>query len=274
MTAFLIEKGAKIDIVAKNGDYPIHTAARYGHVDAMKSLMDADADHEQVSGNSWGDTQRDSMDSSTRLLLNASVRYQPIHAAAEGNQPGVVRFLILGGTSPEVKDANGNDVLHYATYRSGWTNSRAETIRLVDPDGKFEKAATNTISTDGYYVTDEATPRFIRFMPEEMVTDGGSGTPYLSQRVVISFGAKGGTSPQEMAKWLYPYNEEAAKQGGFISGTYKLMEGYVTITTFDSSYRGRNITLSRNNESKELRLFMPGGGSEDSGVACKFVSWK
>jgi hypothetical protein len=52
------------------------------------------------------------------------------------------------------------------------------------------------------------------------------------------------------------------------------MEGYVTITTFDSSYRGRNITLSRNNDSKELRLFMPGGGSEDSGVACRLVSWK
>lgn len=267
MIEYLLQMGAKMDVVAKNGDYPIHTAARYGHIPAIKKLMDADALPEQESGDEWGDSQRNEMSSDLRSMLNASAKYLPIHAAAQNNKPDVVKFLILGGTPPDAKDAHGNNVLHYATFKTGWTSSRAETIRLVDPNGEFEKAAAHTISTNGFYVTEETTPKFIRFMPEELVSDGGSSRPSLTQRVVISFGARGGTSPGEIGKWLYPYNEEADKQGDFITGTYRMMKGYVDVTTFDSDYQGHSITFRK--EDGQLCLFMFG-----EKAACKFVAFK
>ena len=48
-------------------------------------------------------------------------------------------------------------------------------------------------------------------------------------------------------KWLYPYNEEAEKQGDFITGTYRMMKGYVDVSTFDSTYQAGNITLRNEN---------------------------
>jgi hypothetical protein len=276
MIVFLVQKGAKIDIVGKNGDYPIHTAARKGHISAMKMLMDAGANPDQESGNAWGDKERDSMPYETRRILNASAKYQPIHAAAQNNQPDVVKFLILGGTSPETTDAHGNNVLHYATSRAGWRESRAATIRLLDRDGEFEKAVKQTVSTEGYYVTDEPTPKYIRFMPEKM--ESSSPNPY--QRAVISFGPRGGTSPAEISKWLSPYNEEAKKQGDFITGLYTMMKGYAEIKTYNPSVcttlkrEGDQLRLLISSQTLQEKFFPSNKGSSDTAVPCSFVSWK
>lgn len=280
MIEYLLQMGAKMDVVAKNGDYPIHTAARYGHIPAIKKLMDAGALPDQKSGIEWGDSQREQLDYETRRILNASYEYQPIHAAAQANQPHVIRFLVGLGISPNAKDIHGSNVLNYATSRTGWTQSRAETIRLVDKDGAFEKSATNIISTDGYYVTEESPPKFIRFMPEELVEDGD--TPYLIRRSVISFGPRGGEEPENVAKWLHPNNKEAHKQGVFFECTYNLMMDHVSMQTFYSDYGGGVIRITKNRDGK-FRLLMRNQQQEffseshkntKTEFSCKFVSWK
>lgn len=280
MVALLIQLGAKFDISDGRGDYPIHIAASQGHLDVVKTLLAAGAPPDQESGSPSGDNQRTSIASEVRGF-NASDNYQPIHAAAAGNQSEVVKFFIGLGISPEAKDGNGHNVLHYATKKWGWGEDRAETIRLVDPGGSFESASKESISTEGYYVTDESTPKFIRFMPEELVTYKGSDEVFPTRRAVVSFGPKGGTRPGDVSKWLSPANEEAKKQGGFITGRYKLMGSNVPFEITEGkdplsiiSFARVDNQLQISIESRQEAYFPDSGSSEPRGINCRFVSWK
>jgi hypothetical protein len=280
MIEYLLQMGAKIDVVAKNGHYPIHTAAVNGHIPAIKKLMDAGALPEQESGDSWGNRETDQMPSDIRKIMYASRKSLPIHAAASNNQASTVEFFILGGISPDAKDSLGRSVLDYATGKRGWCEIWAKTIRLVDRDGSFERASKKVISTEGYYVTDEATPRYIRFMPEETEIYKGSNEVGPSNRAVICTGARGGTSPGEIAKWLTPYNQKAAEQGDFVTGRYKLMGSSVYLESWDREYIGKKIRFSREDNQLKLSIRSPqqeffresaGSGPE---ISCEFVSWK
>jgi hypothetical protein len=280
MVALLIQMGAKFDISDGRGDCPIHIAASQGHLDVVKTLLAAGAPPDQESRSPSGDNQRTSIASEVRGF-NASDNYQPIHAAAAGNQSKVVKFFIGLGISPEAKDGNGHNVLHYATKKWGWGEDRAETIRLVDPGGSFESASKESISTEGYYVTDESTPKYIRFMPEELVTYKGSDEVFPTRRAVVSLGPKGGTRPGDVSKWLSPANEEAKKQGGFITGRYKLMgtnvpfeitEGRDPLSIISFSRVDNQLQISI--ESRQEAYFPDPGSSGPRGTNCRFVSWK
>lgn len=279
MIEYLLKMGAKMNVVAKNGHYPIHTASVNGHIPAIKKLMDAGALPEQESGDSWGNKERDQMPSDIRKTLYASAKSLPIHAAASNNQANTVEFFILGGISPDAKDSRGRNVLDYATSKRGWCKTWANTIRLVDRDGSFERASKEIISTQGYYVTDEENPRYIRFMPEETEIYVGSNEIGPSNRVVICTGARGGTRPDEIAKWLNPHNEESEKQGDFITGRYKLMRSTVSITTFDVR-DSRRFTFSREGDQLKVSIrsiqqeFYPESAGSGTVLMCKFVSWK
>jgi hypothetical protein len=278
MIEYLLQMGAKMDVVAKNGDYPIHTAAVYGHIPVIKMLMDAGALPEQESGDSWGNRDTDQMPSDIRKTMYASRKRLPIHAAASNNQANAVEFFILGGTSPNAKDSLGSNVLDYATSKRGWCEIWAKTIRLVDRDGAFERASKKAISTEGYYVTDEANPRYIRFMPEKTEIYKGSNEVGPSNRAVICTGARGGTTPSEIAKWLTPYNQKAAEQGDFVTGRYKLLGSNVALETFDGS--GQNFTFSRVGDHLMLSIrsmqqeFFSESAGAGTEISCEFVSWK
>lgn len=279
MVSFLIKAGARIDISDQYGNYPIHAAASKGHVDVIKVLLAAGAKPDQESGAPYGDSQRMSIASEVSGFGGASDRYQPIHSAAAGNQPEAVRFFIGLGISPETKDGRGNNVLHYATSKWGWSDHRVDTIRLVDLNGEFEKAAARTISLEGYYITDEPTPKYIRFLPEKLVTYDSMSGVFPTREVVISYGARGGDSSEEIAKWLSPNNKDAHQRGKFITGTYNLMKDHVAISTFDEPFTGGDIRLSHENDQlrfsmRTMQAAMFSDGNENAGVACKFVSWK
>ncbi len=274
IVALLIANGATMNISDARGNYPIHTAASQGYIDVIKVLLKAGAKPDQESGNPYGDKQRMSI-SSEISGFSASDNYQPIHSAAAGNQPGAVKFFIQLGISPEAKDGAGRSVLSYATRKRGWCNIWADTIRLVDRDGAFERASKEVISTDGYYITNESPPRYIRFMPEETEIYPGSNEVGPSNRAVICIGARGGTSPSEIAKWLSPSNEDAKKQGNFITGRYKLMGSNVTLETFE----GSNISFLRSDNQLIISIrtlqqeAFPESYGSGSDIMCKFVSW-
>ena len=284
MVAFLIQSGARIDISDPQGDYPIHEAASNGHVDVIKVLLKAGAKPDQASGEPYGDKKRIAIASEVRGFGGASDRYQPIHSAAAGNQPEALKFFIGLGISPEAKDGRGRNVLAHATYKWGWSDSWANTIRLVDPGGEFERASKENISTDGYYIAEvklagqsQPTTTYIRFLPEELVAYDGWDQTFPTKRFVVSFRARGGTSDEEIKKWLSPSNKEATKQKGFITGRYKLKASTVETEIFD----GPDITFTR--EGGQLKIAMrsmqeTAFPSNDPpavpDATCKFVAWK
>lgn len=265
VVALLIDKGAKIDVSDDKGNYPIHTAASRGHIDVIKVLLKSGVKPDQESY------------AMQEVGLSAPNKFQPIHSSAKYNQLQVVKFLIDLGISPNTKDTYGTNVLGYALTLDGWCGSRAELIRLLDPDGVIERTSKEFISTQGYYVTSEVNPTYIRFMPEELDNSKDSDDIYRTiRKAVISRGARGGTSSVEIAKWLSPYNEEAKKQGNFITGRYKL---YGTSASLDHHNDGGSITFSRaGNQLKVSFITMQQQFFSESGsgnvMTCKFVSWK
>lgn len=78
-----------------SGDMPLHYAAYWGRVDAVRELIAAGAPI-----NAQGDNE-----------------YTPLHYAIEGDRSEVVAELIASGADPSLRDAIG---------RSAWINAEAQ----------------------------------------------------------------------------------------------------------------------------------------------------
>jgi hypothetical protein len=213
------------------------------------------------------------MGAAAQLGFNPSAEFQPIHSAAENNQPQVVKFFISLGISPDTKDGRGADVFSYAVS-SGWSEKRADLIRIFDKDGSFERASKECISTDGYYVAEvtmrgntQPTPVFIRFLPQDHET---------AQRAVVSLGAMGDMTPEEISNWLSPHNEDAQTKEGFIVGFYQLMGSEVLMDSWNTDYFikfkrvGKQLKISiRTDQEKN---FPNDDEPKIPDAVCKFVS--
>jgi ankyrin repeat protein len=87
--------GATINSFAYDGWTPLHLASFFGHVDAVRALLESGADVRAVSRNSLGNT--------------------PLHAAAAGRHDEVARLLLTHGADAHAVDGGGYTPLQIAT---------------------------------------------------------------------------------------------------------------------------------------------------------------
>lgn len=109
-----------------NGETALHIASVYGHVDAVRLLLESGA--AIGSRGSDGNTPlhlaaaTDQLDVATVLLdhgasfdVQSDLGYTPLRSAVQfGKDIGVVNALISAGASPEVPDDDGSTPLHVA----------------------------------------------------------------------------------------------------------------------------------------------------------------
>lgn len=92
VSRLLMQDSALLKARDKDGSTPLHCAAWNGHVETVRSLLDAGADINDHNQNShWGTT--------------------PLHAAAHGNQREVAELLISRGADAGAKNLHGRTPL-------------------------------------------------------------------------------------------------------------------------------------------------------------------
>ncbi|KAK6343594.1 hypothetical protein TWF730_011187 [Orbilia blumenaviensis] len=94
---FLLDKGAKVDRVNKDGEPPLHFAARLNRVSIVEFLLDKWAKIDEVAGN--GET--------------------PLHFAAQAGCVSTAEFLLDRGAKVDGTNKDGETPLHLAARSSG-----------------------------------------------------------------------------------------------------------------------------------------------------------
>ena len=89
----LLERGA-LSLPSSSGEYPIHFAARQGHADTCRLLVQYDGFDVPDKYNEW----------------------TPIFHAARFGHEGCVRVLLEAGCRTDATDEHGNNALHYAAW--------------------------------------------------------------------------------------------------------------------------------------------------------------
>ncbi len=92
-----------VDVQDKNGERPLHHAARNGNAEFCKTLVDAGA---QVNAQSIGG-------------------YAPLHIAARGDNLAVLKILLDAGADVNIQDGSGWTPLHWAVNNSNIATSNA-----------------------------------------------------------------------------------------------------------------------------------------------------
>lgn len=92
----LLEKGSSVKAKTKYGYTPLHSAAENGHVAAVEALIAAGSS--VTVGNNYGHT--------------------PLHLAAENGHVSAIDALVAGGSSVSAKSKNGFTPLHMAAWKN------------------------------------------------------------------------------------------------------------------------------------------------------------
>eukprot|EP00026_Physarum_polycephalum_P015533 Phypoly_transcript_16239.p1 GENE.Phypoly_transcript_16239~~Phypoly_transcript_16239.p1 ORF type:complete len:240 (+),score=33.64 Phypoly_transcript_16239:79-798(+) len=108
--AFLLDKGANINIRDASNHTPLHFAAMEGNLDSVKLLVERGADIEA--------TNKDLM----VVVAKAFPVYvvggrTPLHLAAENGELQCVKYLIEKGARTDARDFNGYTPFHLASLR-------------------------------------------------------------------------------------------------------------------------------------------------------------
>ncbi len=232
----LIEGGGEVNDFLATGRHAIHVAAAGGRLDVIKTLVKHGVSHTLETRADQSNQQRRQIE--RELGRKLSSPQQPIHIAAERNHPHVVQYLLELGVTDEVRKS----ALGWAA-NNGWSEHRSEVIRLLDKDGDYEKVSSETINTNGYYTADVYIPGtntktkvYIRFHPLEYVALFKDSDKQPVLRVIVSFGAMGGESPEEVKQWLDRNNEITSTQPNVDRSFYKVHRDKVNFSTARRKY--------------------------------------
>lgn len=127
----LLEADARLANAAGEGGFtPLGLAAFFGHEEAARVLLDRGADADRVMENANANTALDAavaadhLDVVKRLLgaganvnVQATRGYSPLHKAAFGGNPEMVRLLLDGGADPHLETDEGRRALDIAVER-------------------------------------------------------------------------------------------------------------------------------------------------------------
>lgn len=147
VSAHLLSLGARLDLSDGYGRYPIHHAAAGGNLDLFKTLVDAGAKIDQKTADPVADEIR--MESRRLAGIDPNSEDQPIHIAAFHGSVVICRYLIDQGISPNTPNGEGKTPLGFASEDGKWLASKADVIRLFDPEGKIERNFTTAVGPNG-----------------------------------------------------------------------------------------------------------------------------
>jgi ankyrin repeat protein len=113
----LIQLGADPTIANKEGDTPLHLAARYEEIETIGLILE----NEQVDINSPGDNGRTAL-----------------HCAIKARKPNTARYLLKKGADPKIADRKGAIPLHLAakTGKFYFYKTNTELIDIILETGK------------------------------------------------------------------------------------------------------------------------------------------
>ena len=145
----LIEAEANINAKNKDGNTPLHLAAREGHENVVKLLVEAGVDIK--AKDKYGNTPlhfaaREGNENMAKLLVDAkagvnkknSIGDTPLHFAAGRGHEDVARFLVEAGADVKAKDSWGSTPLDAATR-----NGHGEVAEFLMNAGENVRANNN-----------------------------------------------------------------------------------------------------------------------------------
>ena len=130
---FLLDQGADLTIADADGNLPIHTAARNGHIDAFSALLNGGAD--PAARNRAGQTPLNlAFNDGIRNLLQAALTNgqdedgrTALHRAVLQN-PAEVPAVIARGTDANIRDNDGNTALMLGIVSGRMSEETAEAL--------------------------------------------------------------------------------------------------------------------------------------------------
>jgi len=137
--ALLHEDAARVSAYAQDGFYPLGLACFFGHVDAVRALIAADADVHATARNAF--------------------KVQPVHAAAASRNLDVLRAVLEAGGDPNVPQQQGFVPLHEAA-----TNGNREMAELLVRHGANPRLANDAGKTSIDLATDNGHPDLAAWM--------------------------------------------------------------------------------------------------------------
>src|SRR5712672_2971546 len=129
---FLHDNGAHLDVHYDEEDTPLHSAAWYGDVEMVQTLLGYDIDVNARRGRGWTPLHDAAENDS---------RYQRIHSVVQSS-PDVARILLEHGANVGAKDEEGRTPLHGATRKGSF-----ELVHMLLEHGADAYARPNDGST-------------------------------------------------------------------------------------------------------------------------------
>lgn len=131
ISSYLLEHGAKCDIMMQNGTMPLHLAAGIGHVEIVNLLLEKNVDIHALSAkgsNALHLAAARGFDDISKILINSGVRINQknndgmtaLHLAAKHGQSSTIDILLDAGAEVDTITSDGYSPIHLAAKEGFW----------------------------------------------------------------------------------------------------------------------------------------------------------